>query len=122
MRRLNRYEYNNAVRDLLQLKGDIYPLPEKVIRESKPYFNPASGHFPRTVTAGNRTLGKNIIEKPILTGVVPFAMDLQAEHGFNNRGEELSVSPILLESFLKPSHSILHAPDFRRPTISRYAA
>ena len=31
MRRMNRYEYNNAVRDLLQLKGDVYPLPEKVI-------------------------------------------------------------------------------------------
>ena len=38
MRRLNRYEYNNAVRDLLQLRGDIYPLPEKVIRASR-YFN-----------------------------------------------------------------------------------
>ena len=112
MRRLNRYEYNNAVRDLLQLKGDIYPLPEKVIRESKPYYNPASGHFPRTVTAGNRTLGKNIIEKPILTGVVPFAMDLQAEHGFNNRGAELSVSPILLESFLSLSQSLVNSPEF----------
>ena len=39
MRRMNRYEYNNAVRDLLQLKGDVYPLPEKVIRSSS-YFNP----------------------------------------------------------------------------------
>ena len=31
MRRLNRYEYNNAVRDLLKLRGDIYPLPEKTM-------------------------------------------------------------------------------------------
>ena len=31
MRRMNRYEYNNAVRDLLQLKGDVYPLPEKAV-------------------------------------------------------------------------------------------
>ena len=32
MRRMNRLEYNNSVVELLDLKGDIYPLPEKVIR------------------------------------------------------------------------------------------
>ncbi len=112
MRRLNRFDYNNAVRDLLHLKGDLYPLPEKVIRESSPYFDPASGRFPRSITAGNRTLGKNVIEKPILTGVAPFAMDLPAEHGFNNRGAELSISPILLETFLKLGRSVLESPQF----------
>ena len=45
MRRLNRYEYSNAVRDLLELKGDIYPLPEKTIRGNQPYFEPASGRL-----------------------------------------------------------------------------
>ena len=100
MRRLNRYEYNNAVRDLLKLRGDIYPLPEKVIR-SNSYFDPATGRMPDVVSAGNRTLGKNIVEKQILKGVDPFAIDLQAEHGFNNQGEQLNVPPILLESLLK---------------------
>ena len=107
MRRMNRYEYNNAVRDLLQLKGDIYPLPEKTIRANQPYFDPASGHFPKAVNVGNRTLGKNQVERQILTGVSPFAIDLQAEGGFNNRGQELSVSPILLESFLTLGRSIV---------------
>lgn len=111
MRRLNRYEYNNAVKDLLQLKGDVYPLPEKVIRGSG-YFNPASGRFPDTVNVSNRALGKNQIEQHILTGVSPFAIDLQAEHGFNNQGEQLSVSPILLESFLKLGRSIVTAREF----------
>ncbi|MBT7909878.1 MAG: DUF1587 domain-containing protein, partial [Verrucomicrobia bacterium] len=73
MRRLNRYEYNNAVRDLLQLRGDIYPLPEKVIRSSN-YFDPSIGRMPDSVNAGNRTLGKNIVEKQILKGVDPFAI------------------------------------------------
>ncbi|MDG2125186.1 MAG: DUF1588 domain-containing protein [Verrucomicrobiales bacterium] len=111
MRRMNRYEYNNAVRDLLELKGDVYPLPEKVIRGGG-YFDPGSGVLPDVVRASNRALGKNQIEQHILSGVVPFAIDLQAEHGFNNRGEELSVSPILLESFLKLGSSIVESPEF----------
>jgi hypothetical protein len=114
MRRLNRYEYNNAVRDLMGLRGDVYPLPEKTIRPARKYFNPASGRYPDAVTVGNRTLGKNQVEKPILTGVVPYAIDLQSEHGFNNRGDELSVSPILFESFLKLGSSIVNSPEFDR--------
>ena len=113
MRRMNRYEYNNAVRDLLKLKGDPYPLPEKVLRGGN-YFHPASGKFPDAVRVSNRALGKNQIEQHILTGVTPFAIDLQAEHGFNNRGDELSVSPILLESFLKLGRSIVNSREFDR--------
>ena len=112
MRRMTRYEYNNAVRDLLQLRGDIYPLPEKTLRASTPYFEPATGHSPRAILVGNRTLGKNQVERQILTGVNPFAIDLQAEGGFNNRGEELGFSPILLESLLRLGRSIVHSPEF----------
>ena len=111
MRRLNRYEYNNAVRDLLELRGDIYPLPEKVIRSSQ-YFDPASGRMPNGVTVGNRTLGKFQVERQILSGVDPFAIDLQAEHGFNNQGEQLNIPPILLESLLKLGRSIVSAKEF----------
>ena len=111
MRRMNRYEYNNSVRDLLELNGDVYPLPEKVIRSSS-YFKPSSGSFPKTIRLSNRALGKNQIERHILTGVSPFAIDLQSEHGFNNRGDELSVSPIMVEAFLKLGRSIVNAPEF----------
>jgi hypothetical protein len=111
IRRFNRYEYNNAVRDLLDLKGDIYPLPEKIIRGSQ-YFAPSTGRMPDAIKAGNRTLGKFQLERQILDGVDPFAIDLQAEHGFNNRGDELSVSPLLLESLLSLGRSIVHAPGF----------
>ena len=111
MRRMNRYEYNNAVKDLLQLKGDVYPLPEKIIRSSS-YFNPSSGKFPNSIRLSNRALGKNQIEQHILSGVSPYAIDLQSEHGFNNRGDELSVSPIMVETFLKLGRSIVNAPEF----------
>ena len=112
MRRMTRYEYNNAVRDLLQLRGDIYPLPEKTLRAFNDYFQPATGHSPRAILIGNRTLGKNQVERQILSGVNPFAIDLQAEGGFNNRGEELGISPILLESLLRLGRSIVHSPEF----------
>lgn len=112
MRRMTRYEYNNAVRDLLHLRGDIFPLPEKTLRAFTPYFEPATGHSPRAILVGNRTLGKNQVERQILTGVNPFAIDLQAEGGFNNRGDELGVSPILLESLLRLGRSIVHSPEF----------
>ena len=118
MRRLNRYEYNNAVRDLLELRGDIYPLPEKVIRSSQ-YFDPASGRMPAGVTVGNRTLGKFQVERQILSGVDPFAIDLQAEHGFNNQGEQLSIPPILLESLLKLGRSIVNSKEFDDYTALR---
>ena len=111
MRRMNRLEYNNAVRDLLQLRGDIYPLPEKTLRAGQPYFDPATGRFPKSIVVGNRTLGKNQVERQILTGVSPFAVDLQAEGGFNNRGEDLSVSPLLMENFVALAQAILAAPE-----------
>ncbi len=112
MRRMNRYEYNNAVRDLLGLNGDIYPLPEKPVRGIGGYFRPSSGRFPDSVRVGNRALGKFQIERQILTGVVPFAVDLQAEHGFNNRGDQLSFSPILMENFLQIGQSVVNSPEF----------
>ncbi len=112
MRRLNRYEYNNAVRDLLHLRGDIYPLPEKTIRVDSPYFNPASGRFPDELSVRNRAMGKEHIENQILTGVTPFAIDLQAEGGFNNRGSELGMSPVLLESLLTLGTAIVESPEF----------
>ena len=52
------------------------------------------------------------MEKQILKGVDPFAIDLQAEHGFNNQGEQLSIAPILLESLLKLGRSIVNSPEF----------
>jgi len=118
MRRLNRYEYNNAVRDLLELRGDIYPLPEKVVRSSQ-YFDPTSGRMPTGMRVSNRTLGKNQVERQILSGVDPFAIDLQAEHGFNNQGEQLNIPPILLESLLKLGRSIVHAKEFDGYTALR---
>ncbi|MEE3179493.1 MAG: DUF1588 domain-containing protein, partial [Verrucomicrobiota bacterium] len=68
--------------------------------------------MPSSVNAGNRTLGKFQVERQILDGVDPFAIDLQAEHGFNNQGEQLNLPPILLESLLKLGRSIVNSSQF----------
>tara|TARA_B110000495_G_scaffold202165_1_gene221488 strand:- start:2599 stop:4758 length:2160 start_codon:yes stop_codon:yes gene_type:complete len=112
IRRMNRFQYNNAVIDLLDLKCIVFTLPERMMREHKQYFKPASGKMPNVVTVGNRPLGKSQMIERRLAGVAAFPQDLRAEHGFDNRGDHLSMSPLLMESFLKLGQSITQSPDF----------
>lgn len=117
IRRMNRFQYNNAVVDLLDLKCIVFTLPERMMREHKQYFNPASGKMPDVVTVGNRPLGKSQMIERRLGGVAAFPQDLRAEHGFDNRGDHLSMSPLLMESFLKLGQSITQSPDFVQRNI-----
>ncbi|MEM7699349.1 MAG: DUF1592 domain-containing protein [Verrucomicrobiota bacterium] len=112
IRRMNRLQYNNAVVDLLKLSGNVYSLPEKMMRSHSNYFDPASGVMPETVRVGSRPLGKSQMIEPRLAGVAPFPQDLRAEHGFDNRGDHLSLSPLLMESFLRLGQSIVSSHDF----------
>lgn len=116
IRRMNRFQYNNAVRDLFQLKVVVFPLPERMMREHGNYFQPQTGKMPDKLNAGSRPLGKSQLIEGHLAGVTPFPQDLRAEHGFDNRGDHLSLSPLLLESFLNLSRSIVESPDFNRKT------
>jgi len=112
VRRMNRFQYANAVEDLLELKVELFALPERVVREYGGYFQPASGKMPDTVRVGNRPLGKSQLIAPRLNGVAPFPQDRRAEHGFDNRADLITLSPLLMESFLTLSRSIVHSPDF----------
>ncbi|MEM8954164.1 MAG: DUF1592 domain-containing protein [Verrucomicrobiota bacterium] len=118
IRRLNRFQYNNAVTDLFQLNRVVFPLPERMMREYKDYFQPASGKMPEQVTVGSRPLGKSQMIEPRLAGVSAFPQDLRAEHGYDNRGDHLSLSPFLLEAFLKLSKSIVDSPDFTPANVA----
>lgn len=111
IRRMNRFQYNNAVQDLLQLKVEVYPLPERLMRDLNGYFQPQTGKMPNSVKVLNRPLGKFAIVERHLSGVTPFPQDLRAEHGFDNRGDQLSLSPLLLESFMQLSRAIIENPD-----------
>lgn len=120
MRRMTRFQYNNAVVDLLELKVDLFALPEQVIRTHKKYFDPASGKMPDLVEVGNRPLGAAQMIQPRLNGVAPYPKDLRAEHGFDNRGDHLSLSPLLMEEFLRLSRSIVNSIDFGPKTVGAW--
>ena len=117
IRRMNRFQYNNAVQDLFRLKPNVFTLPERMMRDHSNYFDPASGAVPATVKVGSRPLGKSQMIEPRLAGVAAFPQDLRAENGFDNRGDHLSMSPLLMESFLKLSRSIVDSPDFTPKTV-----
>ncbi|NQV27848.1 MAG: DUF1592 domain-containing protein [Rhodopirellula sp.] len=112
IRRMNRFQYNNAVIDLFDLKCIVFTLPERMMREHKGYFRPESGRMADVVTVGSRPLGKSQMIEPRLAGVAAFPQDLRAEHGFDNRGDHLSLSPLLMEAFLALGQSITQSPDF----------
>ena len=114
LRRMNRFEYSNAVRDLFELDVNLFSLPEAMVRPHDDYFQPGSGRLPDSVEVGNRSLGKSQLIEERLEGVHPFPQDPRAEHGFNNRGDHLSLSPILMESFLSLGESIVGADSFPR--------
>ena len=112
IRRMNRFQYNNAVMDLFDLKCIVFTLPERAMRVHRNYFDPASGKMPEAVSVGNRPLGKSQLIEPRLAGVAAFPQDLRAEHGYDNRGDHLSLSPLLMDEFLKLGQSITRSPDF----------
>ena len=112
IRRMNRFQYNNAVVDLFNLNCIVFTLPERMMREHGSYFQPDTGRMPDVVSVGSRPLGKSQMIEPRLAGVAAFPQDLRAEHGFDNRGDHLSLSPLLMEAFLKLGQSITTSPDF----------
>ena len=114
IRRMNRFQYANAVKDLLELRVEVYPLPERMMRDRSNYFKPETGKVPSKLTVSSRPLGKSGLIEPRLAGVAPFPQDLRAEHGYDNRGDHLSMSPFLMESFLNLSRSIVLSENFNR--------
>ena len=113
MRRMNRFQYNNAVVDLLELHRDIFQLNERLLRRRSDYFKPATKKMPNDVNVSSRPLSKDIDnQRPEgFRGVSAFPQDKRAEHGFDNRADHLTMSPLLMESFLKLSQDIAISPD-----------
>ena len=117
LRRMNRFQYHNAVTDLFELKVAVFALPERVARVYQDYFDPAKGKLPETVGVGNRPLGKSQLIEPRLAGVTPFPQDLRAEHGFDTQADHLSLSPLLMEAFLSLGQSIVQSKDFTKKNV-----
>lgn len=113
IRRLNRFQYNNSVRDLFQLKLDVFELPEKLMTRQDNYLRPANRRMPDKVRVASLSLNP----KAGLRDVKAFPKDLRAEHGFDNQANQLTLSPLLLDAFLRLSVSIVESPDFNEQTV-----
>ena len=122
IRRMNRFQYNNAVIDLFDLKCTVFTLPERMMREHRGYFKPDTGRMADVVTVGSRPLGKSQLIERRLNEVAAFPQDLRAEHGYDNRADHLSLSPLLMESFLKLGQSITQSPDFTPRNVGLWNA
>ncbi|MEC9096147.1 MAG: c-type cytochrome domain-containing protein, partial [Planctomycetota bacterium] len=56
MARLNRFQYNNTIKDLFELKSDVFSLPEKLITRHDPYLTSDRGVMPDRVRVESLTL------------------------------------------------------------------
>ena len=89
-----------------------------MLREHGVYFKPETGEMPDDMRVGSRPLGKSqLIGRRLGGDVAPFPQDLRAEHGFDNRGDHLTLSPLLLESFFRLSQTILESHDFNSRNV-----
>ena len=109
--RLNRFQYNNSIRDLFAIRTDIFELSEKMMTRHDNYLWSATQKIPDLVRASHKNRTKGFRE------VRPFPKDLRAAHGFDNQTDQLTLSPLLLDTFLKLSVSILQSPDFNDQTV-----
>jgi|GEM_PF-125206 len=117
LRRLNRFQYNNTLRDLFQLDRDVFSLPEKLMTRYDNYLSrlatSTNPSMPATVNVASHALSP----LPGLAHVQPFPKDLRAEHGYDNQADQLNLSPLLLDAFLRMSVSIVESPDFNPDSV-----
>ena len=67
LRRMNRFEYGNVVRDLFDLESWVYSINDRIIRDHSNYFRPESGEMPKVVRVGNRIMGlQQLLENRLL--------------------------------------------------------
>ena len=113
MRRLNRFQYNYAVKDLFGLKLDVFRLPEKLMNREQNYLQKGARGMPDNV----RVSCKSLENTGGMQSVTAFPKDLRAAHGFDNQANQLTLSPLLLDAFLRLSVSITESPDFHPQNV-----
>lgn len=110
LRRLNRVEYENTIRDLFRLSRDCFSNPSRIVQTTD-YFQPATGRMPRSVFAVSYFFNSHRRHSD-LPGVSNLPVDPPVEHGFANDQDALSLSPYLLEIYLELANSVLSNREF----------
>ncbi len=117
IRRLNRTEYENSVRDLLRLRNDVFDNPNQVVITTE-YFQPSTHRMPDYVLA--MSCNSYAQRKPgELPGISELPGDPPVMHGFNNDQTTLSLSPVYMEASLALAQSIVNDENFPHQTQLR---
>ena len=111
VRRMNRVEYENTIRDLFEISRDAFANPDKILRIDE-YFKPSSKKLPRYVFAVSHYAFPDR-QRPELLEVSTPPLDLPAEHGFTNDVSSLQFSPLLAEKYIQLSREIVDSPTLR---------
>ena len=111
VRRMNRVEYENTIRDLFELSRDAFANPDKILRIDE-YFEPSSKKLPRYVFAVSHYAFPDR-QRPELLEVSNPPSDLPAEHGFTNDVSSLQFSPLLAEKYIQLSREVVNSPTLR---------
>lgn len=114
LRRMNRVEYENTIRDLFQLKRDAFANPDKILRLDE-HFDPATKKMPRYVFAVSHFSFPDAQRSELLEVTLPL-IDLPAEHGYTNDVEALQFSPLIAEKYIQLGREIPDSPTL--PVIS----
>ena len=117
IRRLNRFQYASAVRDLFELRVGVFALPEKLMTRHGDYLTRA-GTMPERVQVESLALAP----QDGMREVEPFPKDLRAAHGFDNQADQLTLSPLLLDNLLRLGLSIVESPDFSPQNVGVWQA
>ena len=110
LRRLNRVEYENTIRDLFRLSRDCFNNSSRIVQTTD-YFNPASGRMPRSVFAVSYFFNAHRRHSD-LPGVSSLPVDPRVEHGFANDQDSLSLSPLQLQNYFELATSVLNNREF----------
>ncbi len=114
IRRLNRTEYENTIRDLLQLQASPFQDPQRLVLNDQ-YFQPESGSMPPYVMVFSHFEWAH--RHPVLFEGLPLLPeDPPVEHGFDNSFRGLSFSPLQMERYCEFANKLLNHPEF--PTCS----
>ncbi len=110
IRRLNRVEYENTIRDLFRMSRDVFTNGARIV-QTEDYFKPASGKMPRYVLAITYFVNSHRRHSD-LPDLSPLPVDPPVEHGFANEHTTLSMSPVLMENYFDIASALVTNPEF----------
>ena len=91
-RRLNRFQYNNAVKDIFGISRDIFALPEKLMTRHDGFLGSQKTPLPDTVSASCDSFRENTGFR----GIDPFPKDLRSKPRFQP-GERRTLEHVLCQ-------------------------